>query len=160
MRLDTVEREVIDRVEEVISGISGVTDINLSSLTASRRSPCTVFEKDIKEATQKSGEISGIRNDLPPRMKEMILTRFDPADLPIVSSRCHRRRHRRRADANRRSRHHAPAARAACIANEGGRRYERELWSSSARDLQASSVSVTQVVQAIQSQNMASPVGV
>src|SRR5687768_18414187 len=45
-----------------------------------------VFEKDPQQATQEiRDEISGIRNDLPQEMEEPILTRFDPADEPIVS---------------------------------------------------------------------------
>ncbi len=44
------------------------------------------FDKDLQEATQEiRDEISAIRNDLPLEMEEPILTRFDPADLPIVS---------------------------------------------------------------------------
>ena len=44
------------------------------------------FEKDLQEATQDIRDaISEIRNDLPPEMEEPILTRFDPADLPIIS---------------------------------------------------------------------------
>ena len=45
-----------------------------------------VFEKDLQQATQEiRDEISAIRNELPLEMEEPILTRFDPADLPIVS---------------------------------------------------------------------------
>src|SRR6187402_2880324 len=66
---DTVEREVIEPIEEAISGISGVE---------------FVFEKDPQQATQEiRDQISSIRNDLPTEMEEPILTRFDPNDQPI-----------------------------------------------------------------------------
>src|ERR671920_2120111 len=84
---DTVEREVIEPIEEVLSGISGVDQITSSSLDSFGNIIVQfVFEKDLQQATQEiRDEISGIRNDLPPEMEEPILTRFDPADLPIVS---------------------------------------------------------------------------
>src|SRR6478735_746264 len=45
-----------------------------------------VFAKNPAEATQEiRDQISGIRNDLPTEMEEPVLTRFDPADQPIVS---------------------------------------------------------------------------
>ena len=72
-----------------------------------------VFEKDLQEATQDiRDEISEIRNDLPPEMEEPILTRFDPADLPIVSlALSSTTLSPAGAHAARRSRHHAAAAR-------------------------------------------------
>src|ERR671917_2252816 len=84
---DTVEREVIDPIEEVLSGISGVSQITSSSLDSFGNIIVEfLFEKDLQEATQEiRDEISGIRNELPPEMEEPILTRFDPADQPIVS---------------------------------------------------------------------------
>src|SRR5919106_1317781 len=84
---DTVEREAIDPIEEVVSGISGVDQINSSSLDSFGTIIVQfLFEKNLQEATQEiRDEISGIRNELPPEMEEPILTRFDPADLPIVS---------------------------------------------------------------------------
>ncbi|MFN8059779.1 MAG: efflux RND transporter permease subunit [Vicinamibacterales bacterium] len=84
---ETVEREVIEPIEEAISGISGVDEVNSSSLDSF--GVITVkfnFRKDLKEATQDIRDaISQIRNDLPPEMKEPVLTRFDPNDMPIVS---------------------------------------------------------------------------
>ena len=44
------------------------------------------YEKDLQEATQEiRDKINEIRNDLPAEMKEPILTRVNPTDLPIVS---------------------------------------------------------------------------
>src|SRR5215203_4885272 len=84
---DTVEREVIEPIEEVLSGISGVDKITSNSLDSFGTLIVQfVFEKDLQQATQEiRDEISSIRNELPPEMEEPILTRFDPADLPVVS---------------------------------------------------------------------------
>jgi HAE1 family hydrophobic/amphiphilic exporter-1 len=50
---DTVEREVVDPIEEVVSGISGVDQINSSSLDSFGSIIVQfVFEKDLQQATQ------------------------------------------------------------------------------------------------------------
>src|SRR3954462_5591807 len=84
---DTVEREVIEPIEEVIGGISGVKKITSNSLDSFANIIVEfVFEKKPAEASQEiRDQISGIRNDLPVEMEEPVLTRFDPADQPIVS---------------------------------------------------------------------------
>src|ERR671912_238128 len=84
---DVVEREVIEPIEEVISGISGIDRMQSNSLD-SFASIIVEFDfgKDSQQAMQDvRDEISGIRNDLPLEMEEPILTRFDPNDQPIVS---------------------------------------------------------------------------
>ena len=44
------------------------------------------YEKDLQEATQDiRDKINSIRNDLPEEMKEPILTKVNPTDMPIVS---------------------------------------------------------------------------
>src|ERR1041385_6568439 len=63
---DTVEREVIEPIEEVIAGISGVDKLHSNSLDSCGNIivEC-VFSKDPQEATQEiRDQISGIRNDL------------------------------------------------------------------------------------------------
>src|ERR687889_67319 len=64
---DVVEREVIEPIEEVISGISGVDKMTSSSLDGFGNIIIEfVFEKDPQQATQEiRDEISGIRNELP-----------------------------------------------------------------------------------------------
>src|SRR5690606_33993928 len=75
---DTVEREVIDPIEEVLSGISGVDKITSNSLDSFGNIIVQfIFEKNLQEATQEiRDEISSIRNELPIEMEEPILTRF------------------------------------------------------------------------------------
>src|SRR5687768_2071977 len=161
---DVVEREVIEPIEEVISGISGVDRMTSSSLDSFGNIIVEfLFEKDPQQATQEiRDEISGIRNDLPQEMEEPILTRFDPADEPIVSLTLSSpgltgAELTRMADPDitRRLRGISGVAQVDLV---GG--VERELVVEvRPRDLQASGVSVFQLVQALQAQNLASPVG-
>ena len=111
---DTVEREVVNPIEEQIASISGVKQIQSSSLDSF--GVITVefyFSKNLQEATQDIRDgISQIRNDLPTEMEEPILTRFDPERLPDRAARPDvADADRAGADADRRSRRHQPAAR-------------------------------------------------
>jgi hydrophobic/amphiphilic exporter-1 (mainly G- bacteria), HAE1 family len=161
---DVVEREVIEPIEEVISGISGLDRMTSSSLDGFGTIIVEfVFEKDPQQATQEiRDEISGIRNDLPAEMEEPILTRFDPADEPIVSLTLSspgltgaELTRMTDPDITRRLRGIPGVAQVDLV---GG--IERELVVEiRPRDLEASGVSVFQLVQALQSQNLASPVG-
>ena len=84
---EVVEQEVIDPMEEAISSISGVDRITSTAVDGFATIIVEfVFEKDLQEATQDiRDQISEIRQDLPLEMEEPVLTRFDPNDLPIVS---------------------------------------------------------------------------
>ena len=86
---DTVEREVINPIEEAISGISGVDQVMSNSLDSfGNIIVIFVFQKDVQQATQEIRDaISGIRNRLPPEMEEPILRRFDPANMPTSKPR-------------------------------------------------------------------------
>src|SRR5690606_33283207 len=86
---EMVEREIVDRVEDAVFSITGV-DATKSTATATDGLANFViwfeFSKDVNQASQDVRDaISGIRQDLPPEMEEPVVTRFDPADLPIVS---------------------------------------------------------------------------
>ena len=84
---DNVEREIVEPIEEAIAGISGVKKITSNSLD-SYAAILVEFDygKDLKESTQEiRDKINEIRNDLPVEMKEPILTRVNPTDVPIVS---------------------------------------------------------------------------
>jgi HAE1 family hydrophobic/amphiphilic exporter-1 len=82
-----VEQEVVERMEESFSGLSGIDEIRSTSLDGfSTIIVQFVFGKDPDQGVQDVRDaISGIRNDLPAEMKEPILRKFDPDDLPIVS---------------------------------------------------------------------------
>jgi hydrophobic/amphiphilic exporter-1 (mainly G- bacteria), HAE1 family len=161
---DVVEREVVDPIEEVLSGISGVDQVTSSSLDSFATVIVQfVFEKDPQQATQEiRDEISAIRNELPREMEEPVLTRFDPGDAPIVSLTLSSPgltgadlTRLADPDITRKLRGIPGIAEVNVI---GG--IERELSVEiRPRDLQASGVSVGDVVQALQLQNLASPVG-
>jgi HAE1 family hydrophobic/amphiphilic exporter-1 len=84
---DNVEREIIDPIEEAISGISGVKRVTANALDSFGTIVVEFdFDKDLREATQEiRDKINEIRNDLPVEMKEPVLTRVNPTDFPIVS---------------------------------------------------------------------------
>src|SRR5688572_7241453 len=161
---DIVEREVVDPIEEAISGISGIDRMRSSSLDSYANIVVEFdFSKDPKVATQEiRDKISAIRNDLPTEMEEPILTQFDPADRPIVSLTLSSpgltgAELTRMADPEitRRLRGIAGVASVNLVGA-----IERELVVEiRPRDLEATGVSVGQVVQALQSQNLAVPVG-
>ncbi|MBI4410210.1 MAG: efflux RND transporter permease subunit [Gemmatimonadetes bacterium] len=159
-----VEREVVDPMEEAIASISGVDEMR--SFAQDGFAQIIVFfdfEKDIQVASQEMrDQISMIRGELPPEMEEPILQRFDPQDQPIVSLTLS-------------SETIEPAA-LTRIADPGLTKelrgingvaqvnvvggIERELTVELRPDaLQAAGVSVGQVVQALQAQNLAAPVG-
>src|ERR1044072_3621638 len=161
---DIVEREVVDPIEEAISGISGIDRMRSSSLDSYANITVEFdFSKDPKVATQEiRDKISSIRDDLPTEMKEPILTQFDPADRPIVSLTLSSpgltgAELTRMADPDitRRLRGISGVAAVNLVGA-----IERELVVEiRPRDLEATGVSVGQLVQALQSQNLASPVG-
>ena len=161
---DTVEREVIDPIEEQISAISGVKQIQSSALDSF--GVITVefaFAKDLQEATQDIRDgISQIRNDLPAEMEEPILTRFDPNDFPIVQLTLASETQSSAEltqiadpDITRQLRGVTGVAEVRVV---GG--IEREMTVElQPRALEAAGVSVGEVVQALQAQNLAAPVG-
>jgi HAE1 family hydrophobic/amphiphilic exporter-1 len=161
---DVVEREVIDPIEEVISGISGVDRMRSNSLDSFANIIVEFdFSKDPRMASQEiRDKISEIRNELPTEMEEPILTQFDPADRPILSLTLSSpglsgAELTRMADPDI-TRQLRAISGVASVDLVGA--VERELVVEiRPRDLQATGVSVAQVVQALQAQNLASPVG-
>jgi HAE1 family hydrophobic/amphiphilic exporter-1 len=159
-----VEREVVEPMEEAFGALSGVDKINSTSLDGFARITIQfVFSKDPDQASQDVRDaISSIRNDLPPELEEPILRKFDPGDMPIVSLVL--------------ASDTLDPAELTLLADPGITRglrgipgvaqvevvggVEREI-SVEVRpgDLQSSGVTVAQVVQAVQSQSLAAPVG-
>ena len=161
---DVVEREVLDRVEEAVSGISGVDRISGAAQDGfANVTVFFVFEKDLQQASQDiRDKISSIRSDLPVEMKEPVLTRFDPSDQPIVqlslnSNTLSAPSLTRIADPGMtRVLRGIPGVAEAVVV--GG--IERELTVEIRPDaMEAAGITVAQVVGALQSQNLAVPVG-
>src|SRR5262245_2298775 len=86
---DVVEREIVEPIEDALFSISGIDGAKTTSTATDSLATFTVFfdfEKDVQQASQDIRDaISSKRADLPPEMEEPILTRFDPADMPILS---------------------------------------------------------------------------
>jgi HAE1 family hydrophobic/amphiphilic exporter-1 len=161
---DVVEREVLDPIEEAIAGISGVDKIQGSASDGFASILVTFqYSKNVQEAAQDvRDKISTIRGDLPQEMEEPILSRFDPADQPIVqlamtSSTLDARQLTRIADPGilRELRSIPGVAQAAVV---GGVERELTIFIDPQR-LLAARVGVGEVVQAVQQQNLAAPVG-
>jgi HAE1 family hydrophobic/amphiphilic exporter-1 len=159
-----VEREVLKPVEDAIKGISGVDQIYGTAYDGyAQIIVLFLFEKDVSQATQDIRDaISSIRADLPVEMKEPILQRMDPADLPIVSLTLSSDTYSpaqltRMAD---------PAITSALKGIAGVSQVrlvgevKREMTIQlKPQALQAAGIGIAQVVGALQAQNLAAPVG-
>ncbi|HET7552291.1 MAG TPA: efflux RND transporter permease subunit [Gemmatimonadaceae bacterium] len=161
---ETVEREVVDRIENQIQGISGVDKIESTSLDGFAIITVTfLFSKDIQQAEQDVRDaISSIRGDLPPEMREPILRRFDPDQLPIVSLTLSAPG----LDLAQLTRLADPGITGVLQGVEGVAQVNVVGADSSEltvrlrpADLESAGVGVADVVQAVQAQNLAAPVG-
>jgi HAE1 family hydrophobic/amphiphilic exporter-1 len=161
---DQVERDLMDPIEEGISSISGLKKMDSQSLDSFGVIIAEFeFGKEPAEALQEvRDKISEIRNELPLEMEEPILKRFDPNDFPIVTLAL--------------TSNNLTGAQLTQIADPGvtnelrGIRDVAEVTVAGAIEreitveinptaMQTVGVSVAQVVGALQSQNLAVPVG-
>jgi HAE1 family hydrophobic/amphiphilic exporter-1 len=84
---ETVEREVVDPLEDSFAGLSGIDHIN-SSVYDGYALMIVQFQfgMDVPKAAQDiRDKISEKRIDLPQEMEEPILSQWDPDQMPIVS---------------------------------------------------------------------------
>ncbi len=161
-----VEREIVKPVEDAVWGISGLDGEKSTCFAIDGLAQCTLFfdfEKPIQQASQDVRDaISTTREDLPPEMKEPVLTRFDPADAPVftlalTSSRLSAPALTRLADPGISSELRSiPGVAQVNVIGEIKRNMVVEVRPA---DLQSAGVTVADVVQAIQQQNLAAPVG-
>jgi HAE1 family hydrophobic/amphiphilic exporter-1 len=159
-----VEREILKPVEDAIKGISGVDKIfGTAGDGYAQIITLFLFEKDPQVGTQDIRDaISGIRADLPVEMKEPVLQRFDPADQPIVSMTIASpamtpAQLTRLVDPDITSKIRGIPG-IAQVQLVGGVKREMTI-QLNPQALQAAGIGVGQVVQALQSQNLAAPVG-
>ena len=83
---DTVEREIINRIEKSLQGISGV-DQTRSTASEGNARLVLIFNFDrnmIEAADDVRNAIGTVRHKLPVEMREPVLQRLDPAAQPIV----------------------------------------------------------------------------
>jgi hydrophobic/amphiphilic exporter-1 (mainly G- bacteria), HAE1 family len=160
----TVEREVIEVMEEAFSGVSGLR--HSQSQVSDGFGLIVVefaFGKDLQEASQDlRDKISEIRADLPIELEEPVLRRFDPQNAPIVSlalssPKLSTAELTRIADPQLTSELHAIEG-VANVTVVGGA--ERELTVElDPHALQAAGIGIGQVAAALGAQNLAAPVG-
>src|SRR3954453_17913144 len=161
---DVVEREVVTRLEDKISGISGIDKINSTSTDGFAQIIVQfVFSKPVDQATQDIRDaISAVRSQLPQEILEPIIQRFDPNQLPIVSlaltsSVLSRPQLTALADPGIAGDLRAIAG-VAQVNVVGGDSAQLNI-NVRPRDLSAFGVGIDQVVTAVRAQNLAAPVG-
>lgn len=161
---DQVERELLEPIEEAIQGIEGVDKVQSSASDGfAQIITFFVFEKDLQVASQDIRDaISAKRQDLPQEMEEPILKRFNPTDAPIVSLALYSER--------------MSPAQLTLLADPGILRELRSIpgvanvqisgavkremsVDINPQQMQASGITVPQLVGALQGQNLATPVG-
>ena len=161
---DGVAQEVLDPVEEQIAAIAGVKQV-MGKAYDGFGSIFVEFEfgKELNVATQEIRDaISGIRADLPTELEEPVIKKFNDTDRPIVSLAVSSvslspAELTRLVDPTM-TREFRSIAGVADVIVSG--KVERELTVELRPEaLQATGVSVSEVVQALQLQNLAAPVG-
>ena len=165
---ETVEREIVDPIEE------SVLHDQRRGLVASTQASATDglaqfmvffdFEKDIQEASQDIRDaISTKRDDLPTEMEEPVLTRFDPSQqsvlsLALTSSEVPTADLTRIADPMIvRDLRTVPGVAQVTRRGRAGARADGP--GRARAEMQAAGISVAEVVQALEAQNLAAPVG-
>jgi hydrophobe/amphiphile efflux-1 (HAE1) family protein len=84
---ETVEREIIDRLEKQMQGISGIDEVR-STASEGNAQIVLIFEFKrnlIEAADDVRNAIASVRYKLPLEMREPVLWRFDPSSQPIMS---------------------------------------------------------------------------
>ena len=161
---DVVESEVLKPVEEQIGSITGVKRIMGKAYDGYSMILIEfLFGKDMNVASQEVRDgISAIRSDLPTEMKEPIIQKFNNTDRPIVSIALSSTvlsppELTRLADPGiTRELRALPGVADVQIFGKVERELTVEI---DPHKLQAANISVAQVVQALQLQNLAAPVG-
>ena len=83
---ETVEREIVDRVEKALQSISGVDEVR-STASESNAKIVLVFnfgKNMIEAADEVRNAIATVRYKMPVEMREPVLQRLDPAAQPIM----------------------------------------------------------------------------
>lgn len=161
---DSVEREVINRVEKALQGIAGVYQTRSSS-TEGLASVVMIFNfgKNMVEAADEvRNAIASVRHKLPVEIREPVLFRVDPAAQPIMqlalsSTRQSHAEISRLAEDQLADRFRGINGVATVNVN-GALRRELSVLLHAAK-LREYNVSVTEVVAALRAQNATAPVG-
>jgi hydrophobic/amphiphilic exporter-1 (mainly G- bacteria), HAE1 family len=161
---DTVEREIINRVEKSLQSISGMDDVRSTASEGNARVVMIFkFGKNMIEAADEvRNAIGTVRHKLPVEMREPVLQRLDPAAQPIMqlalsSTALSHAEISRLAEDHLADRFRAIAGVAVVNVNGALRRELSVLLR--AEKLREFGVSVSEVVSAVRTQNATAPVG-
>ena len=161
---DTVERELINRIEKSLQGISGVDRVQSTASEGYARLVLIFnFGKNMIEAADEvRNAIGSVRHKLPTEMREPVLQRLDPAAQPIMqlalsSTRQSHAEISRVAEDQLADKFRGIAGVAVVNINGALRRELSVLLR--AEKLREYAVSVTDVVSALRAQNATAPVG-
>ncbi len=161
---DTVEREVVNRVEKALQGVAGVDKMNSTANEGQARFTLQFhFHKNMVEAADEvRNAIGSVRHKLPNEIREPVLQRLDPAAQPIMlmalssSAQSHAEISRLAEDQLADRFRAIPGV--ALVNVNGALRRELSVLLR-AEKLREYAVSVTDVVSALRNQNTTSPVG-
>jgi hydrophobic/amphiphilic exporter-1 (mainly G- bacteria), HAE1 family len=84
---ESVEREVLEPVEDRIAGLPGIDKLQSSAYDGGAQLAVFFrFGTDVQDASQQVRDaIAAIRDKLPTEMEEPSIVHFDPADEPVLS---------------------------------------------------------------------------
>ncbi|HEV7914837.1 MAG TPA: efflux RND transporter permease subunit, partial [Albitalea sp.] len=161
---DTVEREVINRIEKALQSISGVDEVRATASESNARIVMVFkFDKNMIEAADEvRNAIGTVRHKLPTEIREPVLQRIDPSAQPIMqlalsSTRQSHAEISRLAEDQLSDRFRGIPGVAIVNVNGALRRELSVLLR--AEKLREYGVSVTEVVNAVRTQNATAPVG-
>jgi HAE1 family hydrophobic/amphiphilic exporter-1 len=161
---DTVEREVINRIEKALQGIAGVYQVRSTASEGNARLVLVFnFDKNMIEAADEvRNAIGSVRYKLPVEIREPVLQRLDPAAQPIMqmalsSTTLTHAEISRLAEDQLADRFRGLAG-VAVVNVSGALRRELSVLLH-AQKLREYEVSVTEVVAALRAQNATAPVG-
>lgn len=161
---DTVEREVLNRVEKALQSVNGIKDLR-GTANEGNANMLVFFEfkKNMVEATDEvRNAIGKVRYKLPTEIREPVILRIDPAAQPIMqlalstSSQSHAEISRLAEDQIADKFRGIPGV--AQVNVNGALKRELSVLLH-AQKLREVNLSVTEVVNALRSQNTAAPVG-
>ena len=161
---DSVEREVVNRIEKSLQTISGVDQVRSTAREGSAQIVLIFdFAKNMIEAADEvRNAIGTVRYKLPTEIREPVLTRVDPSSQPVVqlalssSTQTHAAISRLAEDELADRFRGIPGV--ATVSVNGSLRRELSVLLH-AEKLREFSVSVTEVVAALRAQNTTAPVG-
>jgi HAE1 family hydrophobic/amphiphilic exporter-1 len=161
---DTVERELINRIEKALQSISGIYEVR-STASESNAKIVLIFNfgKNLVEASDEvRNAIATVRYKLPTEMREPVLTRLDPSAQPIMqlalssTTQSHAEISRLAEDQLADRFRGIPGV--AVVAVNGSLKRELSVLLH-AQKLRAYNISVSEVVNALRGQNTTAPVG-